>query len=69
MFALEIETTIDHTGNIHLPARYRQLYGKAARLVVLVPDEDNSASALARLSEPVMEKVWNNQDDAVYDPL
>jgi DNA-binding transcriptional regulator/RsmH inhibitor MraZ len=69
MFAVEIDATIDPAGNIHLPERYRQLYGKAARLVVLLPEEDSAASTVARLSEKSLEKVWNNQDDEVYDPL
>jgi hypothetical protein len=41
MHAVEIETTIDSSGNIHLPERYRQIYGKAARLLVLIPEGAN----------------------------
>ncbi|CAK0760593.1 conserved hypothetical protein [Gammaproteobacteria bacterium] len=39
MFALEIETTIDHAGNVHVPEQYRQIYGKSARLLLLLPED------------------------------
>lgn len=38
MQALEIDTTIDQQGNIQLSEEYRNLYGKAARLIVLIPE-------------------------------
>lgn len=69
MFALEIETTIDNAGNIHLPGHYRNIFGKTARPVVLLPDEDSAISAFTRASEPLLVKVWDNQDDAAYDNL
>lgn len=68
MFAVEIETVIDPSGHVQLPEQYRQLYGKAARVLVLVADESPTMS-VSRLSEPALEKVWNNPDDAVYDRL
>lgn len=68
MFAIEMETTIDQAGNVHLPEHYRQFYGKTARLLLLVPDESETR-AIARLSEPALEKIWGNADDAAYDQL
>ncbi|AFL74788.1 hypothetical protein [Thiocystis violascens] len=68
MFAIEMETTIDDAGNVHLPEHYRQFYGKTARLLLLVSD-DEEGIAISRLSEPALEKVWNNEDDAIYDQL
>ncbi len=38
MQAIEFETTIDADGNVHVPERYRMLYGYQARLVVLSAD-------------------------------
>jgi len=68
MFAIEMETTIDHAGNVHVPEHYRQFYGKTARLLLLVPDESET-NAISQLSEPALEKIWNNEDDAAYDHL
>jgi bifunctional DNA-binding transcriptional regulator/antitoxin component of YhaV-PrlF toxin-antitoxin module len=68
MFAVEIETVIDRSGQVQLPEQYRRLYGKSARIQVLVADESPTMS-IARLSEPALEKIWNNPDDAVYDQL
>ena len=68
MFAVEIETVIDRSGQVQLPEQYRRLYGKNARVLVLVADESPTMS-VARLSEPALEKIWNNPDDAVYDQL
>lgn len=45
MFAIEMKTTIDHAGNVHVPEHYRQFYGRAARLFLLVPDESETRSA------------------------
>lgn len=35
--AIEFEATVDPKGNLHLPERYRDIYGKHVRLVVLLP--------------------------------
>ncbi|WP_276570131.1 hypothetical protein [Thiocystis violacea] len=40
MFSIEMETTIDYAGKVHLPEHYRQFYGKTARLVLLVSDDE-----------------------------
>ena len=37
MQAIEFETTIDLKGNLHLPEKYRAVYGKHVRLMVLLP--------------------------------
>ena len=68
MFALEINTTIDNTGAIHLPAEYRNLYGKSARLIVLTQQEPEIRD-FYQCSEKSLEKVWNNDEDSVYDEL
>ena len=39
MQAIEFETIIDKDGHIHLPEEYQHVYGKFARLVVLLPDQ------------------------------
>lgn len=39
MQTLEIDASIDQQGNIHLSEEYRNLYGKKARLIVLIPDQ------------------------------
>lgn len=68
MFAIEMEATIDHAGNVHVPEQYRQFYGKTARLLVIL-DDDSETGAFARLSEPALKQIWNNEDDAIYDQL
>ncbi|PIQ11599.1 MAG: hypothetical protein COW70_11960, partial [Hydrogenophilales bacterium CG18_big_fil_WC_8_21_14_2_50_58_12] len=35
--AIEFETTIDPKGHLHLPEKYRNVYGKYVRLMVLLP--------------------------------
>ncbi|SLM33102.1 hypothetical protein MTBBW1_90004 [Desulfamplus magnetovallimortis] len=42
MQAIEFETTIDKSGQIHLPDEFQHAYGKFVRLVVLLPDESTS---------------------------
>ncbi len=37
MQAIEFETTVDAKGDFHLPEKYRDVYGKRVRLVVLLP--------------------------------
>ncbi len=44
MQALEIETMIDPQGDIHLPKKYRNLYGKRASLIVLLPDHGEKSA-------------------------
>ena len=40
MQAIEFETLIDENGHISLPLEFQNAYGKHARLVVLLPDEE-----------------------------
>ena len=42
MQAIEFETRIDKNGHIHLPVKYQHIYGKFARLVVLLPEQAES---------------------------
>ena len=37
MQAIEFETTVDPQGNLHLPEKYHEVYGKHVRLMVLLP--------------------------------
>ena len=67
MLALEITTTIDNTGTIHLPVEYRNLYGKSARLIVLTQEPETRD--FYQCSEKSLENVWNNDEDSVYDEL
>ena len=46
MQALEIDTTIDPCGDIHLPEEYRNFYGKRARLIVLLAERDDTPQAI-----------------------
>lgn len=69
MFALEIETTIDQSGIIHIPDEYRRLYGKMARIIVLTPDETSDTNDFYPLSASALKKVWHNDEDDIYDKL
>ncbi|WP_133511177.1 hypothetical protein [Candidatus Thiosymbion oneisti] len=47
MQAIEFETIIDTNGNVHVPERYRTVYGHQARLLVLLADvSGNTAKAI-----------------------
>lgn len=67
MLALEINTTIDDSGTIHLPTEYRHIYGKVARLIVLTQEPDTAD--FYQCSEKSLENVWNNNEDSIYDDL
>ncbi|MFA7240758.1 MAG: hypothetical protein WC091_11645 [Sulfuricellaceae bacterium] len=43
MQAIEFEATIDSKGNLHLPEKYRDVYGKHVRLMVLAPQMASEA--------------------------
>ena len=43
MQAIEIDTRIGEDGHIELPAKYRHAFGKTARLLVLLPESDDTA--------------------------
>lgn len=40
MQAIEIDTRIGEDGHIELPAKYRQAFGRSARVLVLLPEPD-----------------------------
>lgn len=40
MQAIEFETHIDKNGHVYLPKKFCHAYGKLARLVVLLPDQE-----------------------------
>ncbi len=54
MQAIELETLIDRQGNIHLPENYRNLYGRIAKILVLLPEsaESSKSFAPARVTKP-----------------
>jgi hypothetical protein len=39
MEAIEIETTISEDGTLHLPDRYKSLFGRQAKIIVLLSEE------------------------------
>jgi DNA-binding transcriptional regulator/RsmH inhibitor MraZ len=45
MQAIELEATIDLKGNLHLPERYREVYGKHVRLMVLLPLSETESTS------------------------
>ena len=80
MQTIKLNTRIDAQGNIHLPDDYQNFYGKEARLALCLQDkapgepidpmqldDDSETGAIARLSEPALKQIWNNEDDAIYD--
>ena len=40
MKAIEFETMIDKNGHVYLPETFQHAYGKFARLVVILPEEN-----------------------------
>ena len=42
MKAIEMETRIDDNGHISLPLEFQYAYGKLARLIVLLPEQDDA---------------------------
>jgi DNA-binding transcriptional regulator/RsmH inhibitor MraZ len=44
--AIEFETTVDPKGNLHLPEKYRDVYGKHVRLTVLSTEESGSGKTM-----------------------
>ena len=65
MQAIEFETTIDATGNFHLPEKYRDIYGKHVRLMVLLPP-DTSESWPRKTMNPMQ---YSNTVDWPVDGL
>jgi len=59
MQALEIDAMIDPQGDIHLPEKYRNLYGKRARIIVLLSDHGEKTA----VTDPMQcadEKAYSN---------
>ena len=63
MQAIEFETTIDKDGVIHLPEKYRNVYGQQARFVVLLPED---ASPESKMIDPM---IYNNTVDWPIDGM
>ena len=51
MQAIELATTISEQGGITLPANFKALYGREARIILLLDDVPPAASAVANRSE------------------
>ena len=39
MQTIELEVTVDQKGNLHLPEKYHDIYGKPIRLRILLPEK------------------------------
>ncbi|HOG03990.1 MAG TPA: hypothetical protein PLL14_08405 [Accumulibacter sp.] len=52
MQAIELETTISPQGGIVLPADYKALYGRHARVILLLADDPETAGPAHRRSPP-----------------
>lgn len=52
MQAIELETTISAQGEIALPAQWRDLYGRHARVILLLADEPERAAPARRRAPP-----------------
>lgn len=52
MQAIEFETTVDPKGNLHLPEKYRDVYGKHVRLMVLLP-QTAAESSPGKIMDPM----------------
>lgn len=52
MQAIELETTISPQGSILLPADFKALYGRHARLILLLADEPERAAPARRRAPP-----------------
>lgn len=53
MRTIEVETSIDTQGNIHLPARYDYAYGTRAKVPIWLPEIDDTTKPLTRSHSPV----------------
>lgn len=51
MQAIELETTISAQGSILLPPDYHSLYGRHARMILLLDDEPSSAAPQTQAAE------------------
>ena len=65
MQAIEFETTIDLKGNLHLPEKYHDIYGKHVRLMVLL-SQNASESLSGKIIDPMQ---YSNTLDWPVDGL
>ena len=74
MQAIELETWIDKNGHIRLPQEYQHAYGKAVRLLVLLPEETETKKPLRQpgsakgLIKILIEDEEHLKDFAEYMP-
>jgi hypothetical protein len=65
MQTIEFETTVDAKGDFHLPEKYREVYGKHVRLMVLLP-QATSEFPPPRIMDPMQ---YSNTLDWPMDGL
>ena len=63
MQAIELEMLISKDGTLQLPSQYKRLYGKQARIVILLPD------APAPVAKPMDPMKYSNTLDWPIDGL
>lgn len=68
MKAIEFETRIDENGHIILPEEFQNAYGKRARFVVLLPDQEEP---IIKRRQPGSAKgilaIISEDDDYLHD--
>ena len=68
MQAIEFETWIDKDGYIFLPEEFHHIYGKSARLLVLLPDQTASTKNQRRPgSAKGILKILSEDDEHLND--
>ena len=67
MQALELETWIDKNGLIHLPEKFHHAYGKAARLLVLLPEKAESPKKRSPGSAKGILTILSEDDEHLDD--
>lgn len=67
MQAIELETTIDQDGTLHLPEQYRFSFGAKARVIVLLGDAEPTQSSKGQ-AHKVMEFA-GKLDWPIADPV
>lgn len=66
MQAIELETTIDQDGTLHLPERYRFSFGAKARVIVLLNDAADAKGQADKLMEFAGKLDWPIADPVAF---
>jgi hypothetical protein len=68
MKAIEMETRIDDNGHISLPPEFQYAYGKLARLIVFLPEQDDAVKKNRQPgSAKGILKVLSEDEEHLYD--